>query len=112
MFFLNKQVEGEEKASSGSKFGVKTNIIYEWNRLSPSKLLTKENDIAATTAGSPTLTSHQKEKELKPVIIFRSSTTPRPPQLSATDNFGLRVQETTPYTTGNVFPYESSKIIL
>ena len=79
-------------------------------------LLTKENNKNdSITGGHPNKFSGQKEKELKPVIIFRSSTTPRPPQVSATDNFGLRVEDTTPFTTGKLFILKmislSSKII-
>ena len=67
-------------------------------------LLTKENDASdSITGGHQKTFSGKKEKELKPVIIFRSSTTPRPPQVSATDNFGLRVEDTTPFTTGKLF---------
>ena len=66
-------------------------------------LLTKENNVNdSITGGHPNKFSGQKEKELKPVIIFRSSTTSRPPQVSATDNFGLRVEDTTPFTTGKL----------
>ena len=94
----------DHETPSETKFGVKTNIIYEWNRLSPSMLLTKENAGSdSITGGHPRNFSSKKEKELKPVIIFRSSTTPRPPQVSATDNFGLRVEDTTPFTTGKLF---------
>jgi hypothetical protein len=68
--------------------------------LPPFKLLPKENSFYNSNIKREQSNNNKKEKELKPVIIFGSSTTPRVPQLSATDNVSLKLEETTPYTTG------------
>jgi len=88
----------QKPENTGSAF--KNNIIYEWKRLPPSKLLPKENSFYSSNTQGEQSNNNKKEKELKPVIIFGSSTTPRIPQLSATDNVSLKLEETTPYTTG------------
>ena len=86
------------QVSENTGNGFKSNIIYEWKRLPPSKLLPKEK--SAYTSNMKEELANNNEKELKPVIIFGGSTTPRIPQLSATDNLRSKLEETTPYSTG------------
>ena len=68
----------------------------------PSKLLPKEE--IASESKSNGNQSHKKEleTELRPVIVFGSSTTIRTPQLSATDHPGSKLEDTTPYTFGMI----------
>ena len=88
--------------SSEAEEAFKKSGINQWNSiLSPQSLPETETSHQSNIEGRHSFNVHGKES--KPTFAnFEGSTTPRIPQLSATENFGLKLEETTPYTTGKL----------